>query len=54
MTAILAVENLVKKYEDFKAVKGISFSVEESEVFGLLAGVAVAFFLIAIWRFRFE
>jgi len=36
MTAILAVENLVKKYGDFKAVKGISFSVEESEVFGLL------------------
>ena len=36
MTAILAVENLVKKYGDFKAVKGISFSVEEGEVFGLL------------------
>jgi len=36
MTAILAVENLVKKYGDFVAVKGISFSVEEGEVFGLL------------------
>jgi ABC-2 type transport system ATP-binding protein len=36
MTAILAVDNLVKKYGDFRAVKGISFSVEEGEVFGLL------------------
>ena len=36
MAAILAVENLVKKYGDFTAVKGISFSVEEGEVFGLL------------------
>src|SRR5512136_678482 len=36
MTAILAVENLAKKYGDFTAVKGISFSVEEGEVFGLL------------------
>jgi ABC-2 type transport system ATP-binding protein len=36
MTAILAVENLVKKYGDSTVVKGISFSVEEGEVFGLL------------------
>jgi ABC-2 type transport system ATP-binding protein len=36
MPAILEVENLVKKYGDFEAVKGISFSVEEGEVFGLL------------------
>ena len=36
MPAILAVENLVKKYGDFEAVKGISFTVEEGEVFGLL------------------
>ena len=36
MTAILEVENLVKKYGDFEAVKGVSFSVEEGEVFGLL------------------
>jgi linearmycin/streptolysin S transport system ATP-binding protein len=36
MTAILAVDSLVKKYGDFTAVKGISFSVEEGEVFGLL------------------
>ncbi len=36
MTAILEVENLVKKYGDFEAVKGISFSVEQGEVFGFL------------------
>ena len=36
MTAILEVDSLVKRYGDFEAVKGISFSVEEGEVFGLL------------------
>jgi ABC-2 type transport system ATP-binding protein len=36
MPAILEVDNLVKKYGDFEAVKGISFSVEEGEIFGLL------------------
>jgi ABC-2 type transport system ATP-binding protein len=36
MSTILKVDNLVKKYGDFEAVKGISFSVEEGEVFGLL------------------
>jgi ABC-2 type transport system ATP-binding protein len=36
MPAILEVEGLVKKYGDFKAVKGISFSVAEGEIFGLL------------------
>lgn len=36
MPAILKVDNLTKKYGDFEAVKGISFSVEEGEVFGLL------------------
>ncbi len=36
MPAILEVDGLVKKYGDFEAVKGISFSVEEGEVFGLL------------------
>jgi ABC-2 type transport system ATP-binding protein len=36
MSAILEVENLVKKYGDHEAVKGVSFSVEEGEVFGLL------------------
>jgi ABC-type multidrug transport system ATPase subunit len=32
MPAILEVDNLSKKYGDFEAVKGISFSVEEGEV----------------------
>jgi ABC-2 type transport system ATP-binding protein len=36
MPAILEVDNLVKKYGDFEAVGGISFSVEHGEVFGLL------------------
>jgi ABC-2 type transport system ATP-binding protein len=36
MPAILEVDNLVKKYGNFEAVKGISFSVEQGEVFGLL------------------
>jgi ABC-2 type transport system ATP-binding protein len=34
--AILQVENLVKRYGDLEAVCGVSFSVEEGEVFGLL------------------
>ena len=33
---IITVRNLVKKYNDFTAVKGISFDVEEGEIFGLL------------------
>lgn len=33
---ILQVENLEKRYEDVHAVRGVSFSVEEGEVFGLL------------------
>jgi ABC-2 type transport system ATP-binding protein len=36
MNKIIEVHNLVKKYGDFTAVKGISFSVEEGEIFGLL------------------
>lgn len=36
MAPILEVDHLVKKYGDFEAVKGISFTVEEGEVFGLL------------------
>jgi ABC-2 type transport system ATP-binding protein len=36
MGAILEVDGLVKKYGDHQAVRGISFSVEEGEVFGLL------------------
>ena len=32
----IAVENIVKRYGDFEAVKGISFSVADGEIFGLL------------------
>ena len=34
--AIIKVKDLVKKYGDFEAVKGISFEVMEGEIFGLL------------------
>lgn len=34
--SIINVNNLVKKYGDFTAVKGISFEVKEGEIFGLL------------------
>jgi ABC-2 type transport system ATP-binding protein len=33
---IITVSNLVKKYADFTAIKGISFEVYEGEIFGLL------------------
>jgi ABC-2 type transport system ATP-binding protein len=36
MTTILDVDNLVKKYGDHAAVDGISFEMEEGEVFGFL------------------
>ena len=36
MTSILEVQNLVKNYGDFKAVKGVSFNIEEGEIFSLL------------------
>jgi ABC-2 type transport system ATP-binding protein len=32
----IKVENAVKRYGDFEAVKGVSFSVAEGEIFGLL------------------
>jgi len=35
-TSILQVENLVKRYGDVEAMRGVSFNVEEGEVFGLL------------------
>src|ERR1700740_2674521 len=35
-TPILQVEALEKRYEDVHAVRGVSFSVNEGEVFGLL------------------
>lgn len=34
--AIISVKNLVKKYDDFTAVQGISFEVYQNEIFGLL------------------
>ncbi len=33
---VIQVENLFKRYADVEAVRGVSFSVEEGEVFGLL------------------
>jgi ABC-2 type transport system ATP-binding protein len=36
MPAILAVQNLVKKYGDFAAVDDVSFTIEEGEIFSLL------------------
>ncbi|HJW16335.1 MAG TPA: ABC transporter ATP-binding protein [Flavisolibacter sp.] len=33
---IISVQNLVKNYGNFEAVKGISFDVQEGEIFGLL------------------
>jgi ABC-2 type transport system ATP-binding protein len=35
-TPIISVQNLVKNYGDFKAVKDISFEVYQGEIFGLL------------------
>ncbi|PST82392.1 ABC transporter ATP-binding protein [Pedobacter yulinensis] len=34
--AMIRVKDLVKKYDDFTAVKGLSFDVFEGEIFGLL------------------
>lgn len=36
MGIIISIKNLVKNYGSFQAVKGISFDVEEGEIFGLL------------------
>jgi len=36
MSSILEVHDLVKKYGDFTAVKGISFDIKEGEIFSLL------------------
>src|SRR5512138_239899 len=36
MPSILEVRDLVKKYGDFTAVKGISFTIQEGEIFSLL------------------
>jgi ABC-2 type transport system ATP-binding protein len=36
MSSMLEVQNLVKKYDGFTAVKGISFDIKEGEIFSLL------------------
>ncbi len=36
MNTIISVQNLIKNYGSFEAVKGISFDVYEGEIFGLL------------------
>jgi len=36
LTLIVTAQNLVKKYDDFSAVDGISFFVQQGEIFGLL------------------
>ncbi len=36
MASILEAQNLVKKYGDFAAVDGVSFAIEEGEIFSLL------------------
>ncbi len=36
MPAILEVHHLVKKYGDFTAVKGVSFDIQQGEIFSLL------------------
>ena len=36
MPAILEVHELVKKFGDFAAVKGVSFAIQEGEIFSLL------------------
>jgi ABC-2 type transport system ATP-binding protein len=35
-TAVIEVQNLTKRYGDVEALRGVSFSVSEGEVFGLL------------------
>ncbi len=35
-SSVLQVENLTKRYGDVEALRGVSFAVEEGEVFGLL------------------
>ncbi|HUX28691.1 MAG TPA: ATP-binding cassette domain-containing protein [Terracidiphilus sp.] len=36
VSVAMAVEHIVKRYGDFEAVKGVSFSVADGEIFGLL------------------
>ena len=34
--AAIVVDNIIKRYGDFEAVKGITFNVAQGEIFGLL------------------
>ena len=36
MTKAIEIKNLLKDYDDFRALKGISFEVKEGEIFGLI------------------
>jgi len=36
MTKAIEIKNLIKDYDDFRALKGISFEVKEGEIFGLI------------------
>ena len=36
MGQAISIKNLVKRYDDVTAVDGLSFDVEEGEIFGLL------------------
>ena len=36
MTKAIEIKNLLKDYDDFRALKGISFEVREGEIFGLI------------------
>jgi ABC-2 type transport system ATP-binding protein len=51
MPPILEVKGLVKKYGDFTAVKGISFDIQEGEIFSLLgpngAGKTTTIFVLS-------
>ena len=33
---VIEIKNITKKFGNFTAVKGISFSIKEGEIFGLL------------------
>jgi len=53
---IIVVDNLVKKFGDFTAVDGISFSVRTDEIFGILgpngAGKTTTLEIIEHFRHR--
>ena len=40
MNSIIEVNNLEKKYGDVNAVNGVSFNVEQGDVFGILGRTA--------------